>query len=64
MKFLSDDEDQLDLRLTMDELVLLRDVLRQHCNGGTADVPLYEAEALLRSLETALDRLGIVPSAD
>lgn len=64
MKLLSDDEDQLDLRLTMDELVLLRDLLRQHCIGGTADIPLYEAETLLRSLDTALDRLGIVPPAD
>ena len=64
MKLLSDDDDQLDLRLTMDELVLLRDLLRQHCIGATAEVPIYEAEALLRSLDTTLDRLGIVPPAD
>ena len=64
MRLLSHDEDQLDLRFSVEELVLLRDLLEQHCNGRQPDISLYEAETLLRVLDSTLDRLEIERPAD
>jgi hypothetical protein len=64
MRLLSQDEDQLDLRVTFDEFILLRDLLDEHCTGDAADISLYDAEALLRFMNTTLERLDMLPPSD
>ena len=64
MRLLSQDEDQLDLRLTFDEFILLRDLLDEHCTADPADISLHEAEALLRFINSTLERLDMLPPAD
>jgi hypothetical protein len=64
MRLLSHDGDQANVRFTMDELLLLRELLDKFCAGGEADIALHEAEAMLRRLDSALERLKILPSAD
>ncbi len=64
MKILSHDEDQVDVRFTTGELILLRHLLDQFCTGAHADISVVEAEALLRRLAAALERLTVTPPAD
>jgi len=62
------DEDQVDVRLSFDELVLVNNALRELCFGfhlsdrdfeNILGVPRYEAEALLRRTQGALERLRL-----
>jgi hypothetical protein len=68
MKLFGHDEDQVDVRLSLDELVLVNRALRELCFGfhlsdpdfhAILGVPRYEAEALLRRTQTALQRLRL-----
>jgi hypothetical protein len=47
-----------------DELLLLRELLEKYCAGGNADVPLHDAEALLRRVAAVLERLSVLPAPD
>jgi hypothetical protein len=62
-------EDQVDVRLSLEELVLLRNVLNEICNGMEftdndfaviLDTQRSEAEDLLMRISSALDRLKIL----
>ncbi len=68
MRFLGQVEDQVDIRVGLDELMLLRTTLNEMCNGmqfsesdfqRILDTSRAEAEALLRRIDALLDRLGI-----
>jgi hypothetical protein len=70
MKLLGQLEDQVDVRLDLDELILLRNVLNEVCNGmqftdndfqTILDVRRSEVQDLLMRVNSALDRLKIVP---
>ena len=70
MKLLGQEEDQVDVRLTIDELVLLRNTLNEFCNGMhltdndflvILDTSRSEAEELLLRLTSAVDRLKYHP---
>ncbi len=70
MKLLAQLEDQVDVRLSLEELVLLRNVLNEICNGmsftdndflAIIDAQRSEAEDLLNRVNTALDRLNLFP---
>jgi hypothetical protein len=70
MKLIGQVEDQVDVRLSVDELILVRNVLNEVCNGmhftdndfrTILDTDRSEAEDLLRRIGTALDRLRILP---
>jgi hypothetical protein len=59
-------EDQVDLRLSVDELAVLRNALNEFCNGmhlseddflAILDVARPEAEAVLLRLEAMLERV-------
>ena len=63
-------EDQAEVRLSIEELVILRNALNEFCNGlqftendfqTILDVPRAEAEAVLLRLNTLLDRLDAGP---
>ena len=64
MKLLSHDEDQVDVRFTTGELILLRHLLDHFCTGAHADISVAEAEALLRRLAATLERLTVTPPVD
>ena len=64
MKLLSHDEDQVDVRFTTGELILLHHLLDQFCTGAYADVSVLEAEALLRRVAATLERLRVTPPVD
>jgi hypothetical protein len=64
MKLLSHDEDHVDVRFTTGELILLRHLLDQFCTGAHADISVVEAEALLRRLAAAVERLTVTPPVD
>ena len=68
MRFLGEAEDQVDVRLSIDELVLLRNALHEMCNAMSftendfqtiLGVQKTEAESLLRHLEAVVDRLRL-----
>ena len=68
MRFLGEAEDQVDLRMSVDELVLLRNALHEMCNAmhftendfhNILGVQKAEAESLLRHLEAIADRLRL-----
>jgi hypothetical protein len=70
MKLLGQADDHVDVRLTLGELVLLRNVLNEICNGmqftdndfaTILDAQRSEAEDLLLRVNSALDRLKILP---
>lgn len=70
MKLISQAEDQVEVRLSLDELVLLRNVLNEICHGmhltdndfvAILNTQRSEAEDLLMHLSNALDRLEILP---
>lgn len=70
MKLLSQEEDQVDVRLAIEELVLLRNALNEFCNGMhltdndflvILDTNRSEAEELLLRLTSAIDRLKFHP---
>jgi hypothetical protein len=70
MKLLGQEEDQVDVRLTIAELVLLKNALNEFCNGMhftqndfqvILDADRSEAEALLLRLTGAVDRLKFHP---
>ena len=64
MKVLRHDEDQVDVRFTTGELILLRHLLDQFCTGAHADISVVEAEELLRRVAAALERLTVAPPVD
>ena len=70
MKLIGQLEDQVEVRLSLDELVLLRNVLNEVCHGmhftendlaAIFDMNRSDAEDLLMHLSNALDRLHILP---
>jgi hypothetical protein len=70
MKLIGQLEDQVDVRLSLEELVLLRNILNEVCNGMSftdndfltiLDAQRSEAEDLLNRVNTALDRLDLLP---
>ena len=64
MKLLSHDEDEVDVRFTTGEFILLRHLLEQFCTGAHADISIVEAEALSRRVAAALERLIATPPVD
>lgn len=69
MKLISQAEDQFDVRLNLEELVLMRNVLKEICNGmhfsdndfvNIFDSHRAEAEDLLMRFSGTLDRLRIL----
>jgi hypothetical protein len=70
MRLLGQVEDQVDVRLTMEELILLRNALNEFCNGMhftendfqvILDARRSDVEALLLRLSNAVDRLSLHP---
>jgi hypothetical protein len=70
MKLLGQEEDQVDVRLSIGEIVLLRNTLSEFCHGmnftesdfqAILDTQKGEAEALLVRLTAAIDRLEFLP---
>ena len=70
MKLIGQAEDQVDVRLSVEELILLRNVLNEICNGmqftdndfvAILDIQRSEAEHLLMHLGNVLDRLQMLP---
>jgi hypothetical protein len=70
MRLINQAEDQVDLRFSLEELILLRNVLNEICNGmqftdndfvAILDAQRPEVEGLLLRFTTALDRLQILP---
>jgi hypothetical protein len=68
MKFIAQDDDQVDVRLAFDELVLLHNMLSEVLNGSDLgeqefhaifDVQRHEAEALLLRIAGILERLQL-----
>lgn len=63
-------EDQVEVRLSVEELVLVRNILHEMCNGMhfterdfqvILDANRAQAEELLLRISTAIDRLRILP---
>ena len=70
MKLIGKVEDQVDVRLSLEELILLRNVLNEICNGMQFtdndfrvifDINKSEVETLLLRISNTLDRLNILP---
>lgn len=70
MRFLQQVEDQVDVRLSLDEIVLLRNALHELCEEmkfsdndfqTILGVQRGEADALLRGIDTLVDRLQLNP---
>ena len=70
MRFLGQVEDQVDVRLSLDEIVLLRNALHELCEemqfsdndfATILGVQRGEAAALLRRIDTLVDRLQLNP---
>jgi hypothetical protein len=70
MKLIGQVEDQVEVRLSLEELILLRNVLNEICNGmqftdndfrAILDANKSEVETLLLRISNALDRLNILP---
>jgi len=70
MRLRGQDDDQVDVRLSIEELVLLKNMLQEVCNGmGFSDndfvtifgVNRAEAEALLLRTTGVLERLRLFP---
>jgi hypothetical protein len=68
MRLLGEAEDQVDVRMSVDELMLLRSALHEMCDAmhftendfqTILGVQKTEAESLLRHLETIADRLRL-----
>lgn len=71
MKLLAHDEDQIDVRLSLEELVLIRSVLDQsfelfHESEFEIRLGMHpdEAGALLRRIAGVLEKLGIATAID
>jgi hypothetical protein len=71
MKLLAQDDDQVDVRLNIAELVLLHNALEEICHGFQLSdrdfqeilgVNRNDATVLLRRADQVLERLGIVPA--
>lgn len=71
MKLLGQVEDQVEVRLRLDELILLRNALNEFCNGmhftdndflNILDTRRTDVEDLLRRVDQALERLDLLPS--
>ena len=69
MRFRGQTDDQVDVRLSIDELVLVRKVLHEVCENmhfsendfqAIFGVPRGEMEGLLRRADSLLDRLEVV----
>ena len=72
MRLLAQEDDQADVRISLQELVLLTNMLHEVCRGFSFndqefqdifDATRADAEALLRRMDVVLDRLG-VPAQD
>ncbi len=70
MKLISQSEDQVEVRLNLSELVLLRNVLNEVCNGmhftdndlaAIFDMSRADAQELLLHFNSALERLDLLP---
>jgi hypothetical protein len=70
MKLLGQMEDQVDVRLSIEELILLRNALNEFCNGmhftendfqAILDSRRSDVEALLLRLSSAVDRFMLHP---
>jgi hypothetical protein len=70
MRLLGQVEDQVDVRLTIEELILLRNALNEFCNGMhftendfqvILDSRRSDVEALLLRLSNAVERLSLYP---
>jgi hypothetical protein len=68
MKFLAQDDDQVEVRMALHEMVLLTNMLHEVCRGFSFsdqefqdifDVARTDAEVLLRRMDVVLDRLGV-----
>lgn len=68
MRVLAEVEDQVDVRMSFDELVLLRSTLHEMCNAmhfsendfqSILGVQKSEAESLLRHLDAIVERLRL-----
>ena len=69
MRLRGQDDEQLDVRLSVDELVLLKNVLHEICNGMTFTegdflaifgASRQEVEALLQRSTNVLNQLGLL----
>lgn len=70
MRLLGQVEDQVDVRLSIEELILLRNALNEFCNGMhftendfqvILDARRSDVEALLLRLSNAVERLSLYP---
>lgn len=70
MRLRGQDDDQVDVRLTVDELVLLKNMLNEVCNGMSFNDNDFqtifgftraEAEGLLLRTNGVLERLRLIP---
>ena len=70
MKLIGRQEDQVEVRLSLEELVLLRNILDEICNGMQftdrdfqviLDTNRAQADDLLLRISNALERLNILP---
>jgi hypothetical protein len=73
MRLRGQDEDQIDVRLSIDDFMLLRRVLHEVCNSmhftdndfvAIFDTQRGEAEMLLLRTNAIMDRLRLVPEGD
>ncbi|HEX9904421.1 MAG TPA: hypothetical protein VGA77_05600 [Propylenella sp.] len=73
MRFLGQIEDQVDVRLSLDEIVLLRNALHELCEEmqfsdndfqTILGAQRGEADALLRRIDALVDRLQLNPDVD
>ncbi len=68
MRFLGQEDDQVDVRIALHELVSLTNMVHEVCRGfsfsddefqNIFDVSRADAELMLRRLNIVLDRLGV-----
>ena len=71
MRLLAHEDDQVDVRVALHEVVLLTNMLHEVCHGFSFsdqefqdifDVSRADAEVLLRRMDIVLDRLGVPAS--
>lgn len=68
MKLLAQEDDQVDVRMALHEMIFMSNMLHEICRGFSFsdqefqdifDVSRADAEALLRRMDVVLDRLGV-----
>jgi hypothetical protein len=71
MKLLAQEDEQLDVRMQLYEVIFMSNMLHEICHGFTFsdqefqdifDATRADAEMLLRRMEAMLDRLGVTPA--